>query len=477
MKSKSLIAVLFCCALIVGKPAKAFWPVFDFTEIAPVYSQVSTTLESLKNLKGQLIELKDNLSALGNTINGLGAFAKDISTQITNAAETIKNAANDVAGTLGVDLKAGKGANDAAKNVEAGNSEMANVGVGSTESMTGVSDDKDDNKYKDISTEESIADGNIDSGNKELKPSTDILLPEPSLGNGSITPSTGSGNKELKPSTGILLPEPSLGNGSITPSTGSGNKELKPSTGILLPKTSLGSGSIAPANNEKNSGISLPNKNLSKGALKKTDGNLVPMFIEEEEEEEEVSEAEDQLRIDSIKENIALILSESASLSEQLNDLLDISLNTVHKNFEYNQEKLRQMEYVINKAQNIEEEDKKDLLQKISDIKQKQEETSKRLVGVIEAIKDNYNQEYNDKIVGGYKNYEKIAIAYVKGDATKKELKDAGVNLKKSIASIKVTPDNSVMQNIENSIKTMQKELTILSDNVKKAEDKVVSKV
>ena len=452
MKSKSLIAVLFCCALIVGKPAKAFWPVFDFTEIAPVYSQVSTTLESLKNLKRQLIELKDNLSALGNTINGLGAFAKDISTNITNAAETIKNAANDVAGTLGVDLKAGKGANDAAKNVEAGNSEMANVGVGSTESMTGVSDDKDDNKYKDISTEESIADGDIDSGNKELKPSTGILLPEPSLGNGSITPSTGS-------------------------RTGSANKGLKPSTGILLPKTSLGNGSIAPANNGKNSGISLPNKNLSKGALKKTDGNLVPMFIEEEEEEEEVSEAEDQLRIDSIKENIALILSESASLSEQLNDLLDISLNTVHKNFEYNQEKLRQMEYVINKAQNIEEEDKKDLLQKISDIKQKQEETSKRLVGVIEAIKDNYNQEYNDKIVGGYKNYEKIAIAYVKGDATKKELKDAGVNLKKSIASIKVTPDNSVMQNIENSIKTMQKELTILSDNVKKAEDKVVSKV
>ena len=452
MKSKSLIAVLFCCALIMGKPAKAFWPVFDFTEIAPVYSQVSTTLESLKNLKSQLMELKDNLSALGNTINGLGAFAKDISTNITNAAETIKNAANDVAGTLGVDLKAGKGANDAAKNVEAGNSEMANVGVGSTESMTGVSDDKDDNKYKDISTEESIADGNIDSGNKELKPSTGILLPEPSLGSGSITPSTGSG-------------------------IGSGNKELKPSTGILLPKTSLGSGSIAPANNGKNSGISLPNKNLSKGALKKTDGNLVPMFIEEEEEEEEVSEAEDQLRIDSIKENIALILSESASLSEQLNDLLDISLNTVHKNFEYNQEKLRQMEYVINKAQNIEEEDKKDLLQKISDIKQKQEETSKRLVGVIEAIKDNYNQEYNDKIVGGYKNYEKIAIAYVKGDATKKELKDAGVNLKKSIASIKVTPDNSVMQNIENSIKNMQKELTILSDNVKKAEDKVVSKV
>ena len=452
MKSKSLIAVLFCCALIMGKPAKAFWPVFDFTEIAPVYSQVSTTLESLKNLKRQLIELKDNLSALGNTINGLGAFAKDISTNITNAAETIKNAANDVAGTLGVDLKAGKGANDAAKNVEAGNSEMANVGVGSTESMTGVSDDKDDNKYKDISTEESIADGDIDSGNKELKPSTGILLPEPSLGNGSITPSTGS-------------------------RTGSANKGLKPSTGILLPKTSLGNGSIAPANNGKNSGISLPNKNLSKGALKKTDGNLVPMFIEEEEEEEEVSEAEDQLRIDSIKENIALILSESASLSEQLNDLLDISLNTVHKNFEYNQEKLRQMEYVINKAQNIEEEDKKDLLQKISDIKQKQEETSKRLVGVIEAIKDNYNQEYNDKIVGGYKNYEKIAIAYVKGDATKKELKDAGVNLKKSIASIKVTPDNSVMQNIENSIKTMQKELTILSDNVKKAEDKVVSKV
>ena len=413
MKSKSLIAVLFCCALFVCKPAKAFWPIFDFTEIAPIYSQISTGFESLKNLKDQLIELKDNLSAFGNSISGIATFAKDISDKVSNAAEAVGKATSVVNKTLGTDIKIGRDVQKALEGVAGATTTISNTATASTEYISGATSgiDKTTNVIDDVDDAKTKIDDKFNKKDETPKEET-------------TTPSEDKKEEEAK---------------TTTPAK-------KESVGDKIKKM-----------------------------LPKIIGKKTP--IEEEEEEEEVSEAEDQLRIDSIKENIGLILSESEALSDQLNDLLDISINTLHKNSEENQKKLLEIEYVITRAQNIEDKDKKDLLASLSKIKEQQEKTSTRLVEVIEAVKDNYNQEYNSKVVDGYKNYEKIAIAYVRGDATKKELKDAGINLKKTISSISVSPDKSVMNNIENTIKTMQEDLILLENNVKKAEDKKVLEV
>ena len=412
MKSKSLIAVLFCCALFVCKPAKAFWPTFDFVEFPGIVSQVSTSVEAFKNLKEQITELKNNLSAIGDKINGIAAFTKDISNKVTKAANSISKIVDDVNKTLGTDINIGQGLKNAVDGVKDATNAISNAAVASTEYISGATSKMEAGttligKVENLGTKAESA-LNKQEAKKEDKKNDTATTTTPSTSTSLDTISV----KKLNPVN---------------------NRELLPSAQKLL--------------------------------------------IEEEEEEEEVSPEEDQQRIDTIKENIELILSETNSLSVQLNDLMDISLNTVHKNFEYNQESLEKVKYIINRARDIDEKDKVALLKSLEEVKQKQENTSKRLVEMIEAVKDNYNQEYNSKVVNGYKNYEKVAIAYIKGDATQEEMKEAGANLRKSVASINVSPDSSVIQSIEKSIKTMQEDLIVLKDNVKKAEDKKTSKV
>ncbi len=459
MKSKSLIAVLFCCALFVCKPVKAFWPIFDLTEIAPVFSQVSTVTESLKNLKEQLTEQINTLRALGSSIEGLGAFAKDISEKVSKAASTIKNAVNDVKDKINDVKNIGKDVLNAVDDVQNAYKEAVVTAKNSTNFIAGVSSDRKDSTERDkpsVSTDnikkelpkvDEIKDVKINDDKQVLTP---IKLDDKVL------------KLERKDDAVIKLEEPviKLEKTVIKVEEPVIKKEtpvLKKEE-LIIPKEQL-----------------LESKN---GLLPKLSKPLKAIeVIEEEEEEEEVSEDEIQLKIDAIRENISLILSESNALNIQLNDLIDMSLNSIHKNFDYNQEKMAEMEYVINRAKNIEDEDKESLLKDLEKIKQKQQEISTKFINVIEAVKDGYNQEYNNKIVDGYRNYEKVAVAYVKGDITKKEMKDAGENLTKSIASMNILPDESIMLGIENTLTMIQEDLTTLENNVKKAEDKKILKV
>ena len=75
---KRVLAVAFCCAFLSIKPASAFWPVFDFQEIVPIYSQVSSSINSLKSVKDQLKSLTEVLDAIGKEIGSVANFAKDI---------------------------------------------------------------------------------------------------------------------------------------------------------------------------------------------------------------------------------------------------------------------------------------------------------------------------------------------------------------------------------------------------------------
>ena len=87
------------------------------------------------------------------------------------------------------------------------------------------------------------------------------------------------------------------------------------------------------------------------------------------------------------------------------------------------------------------------------------------------AAKNRY-REYKNKVEDGYKNYENIAIAYIKGDIDKLEFQKAGSTLKKNVKSINITPDKLVINELNNSMKLFQDELTVFNNQVKEAEDK-----
>ena len=442
-KFKRLVAVLFCCAtLIHSQPAKAFWPVFDFIDTVPIFSQISTVIGSLKNLKEQLVQLKENLKALGDQINSIAAFAKEIGDLIEEAAATVAEGVNFVNETLGTDIDIGN------KLVEAANG-IANITTTVTETVIG-------------STNQIIA--GMDEGVRKLDQG--ITKTVENAISGKDKPEDQTQSSEKRTTTPSTRPgtttTPTVSEPTITrPTTPTTNKPT-----VTLPTTpTVNKPAITLPTTEK---PIVPSKN-------KLLGSLADLDIEEEEEEEEITVEEENLQIEAIKENINMALDESKMLNTQFNDLLDVSINTIQNNSEQNDKTIDMMSYAIKMAKNLTEEEKSIFQTEINSIKEKQQAVSVRLIDIIEAMKENYNIEYKNKVEDGYKNYEKVAIAYIRGDATREELNSLGEKLKKDSASIDVTPDSGVMKGVKNEIHMLQENLVKLQQKIKETELKNMS--
>ena len=298
--SKRIFIAMFCFGLMFNQPAKAFWPVFDFSEIVPVYSQVSTGINQLKSLKEQLKELEETFKALGKEVANIAAFAKDISNTVASAANMVAEGANLLNENLGTNITLGEKAQDLASKVSKANKEVATAVKGATENIA--------KGTKDV--------GKISKGINELselKTKSDKFMKENS--------------SYLDPND----PDPSQDESNSTPTT-------EP--------------------------------------------------VEEEEEEEEITEDEEAQTIEAIKENIDFALKESKSLNVQFNDVLDISMNTIYQNIASNNKTIDNMIFVINKAENLTEEDKTTVKKEIESIKQRQETLSVNLVDIINGMKE-----------------------------------------------------------------------------------------
>ncbi|MBR5154637.1 MAG: hypothetical protein IKW58_02820 [Alphaproteobacteria bacterium] len=342
---KRSLVVAFCCAFLFIKPAIAFWPVFDFTEIVPVYSQVSTSINSLKSIKDQLKQLTETLNAIGKTVGNVGSFVKDISDKIENVADEIASASN----FIGDKLNEGK---NLVNNLKQSANNIVNASGQVAQAVSGLT-------------------GNLD---------------------------------------------------------------------------------------------------LNKPVLREDDP--LDTLPEEEEEEEEVSKEEELAQIEAVKESVKMALDESKSLNVQFNDLLDVSIHTINTNSEKNGQTIARLEKMVNNAENLSIEEKQDFISKLSSLKEEEKTISVKMVSIIEAMKESYNLAYKNKIEDGYKNYENISIAYIKGDAEKKELEDVAKALVNGISSMQIAPDDSVLTELGLSIEDLEKKFTSLGDNIRKVEEK-----
>lgn len=577
-KFKRLVAVLFCCAtLIHSQPAKAFWPVFDFIDTVPIFSQISTVIDSLKNLKEQLVQLKENLKALGDQISSIAAFAKEIGDTISEAAAVIAEGTSFINETLGTNIDVGDKIVGATEGIVRATGDVANVVVDSTKYIAdgvnvvdagigGISEaeglgktvqdglnkyDEVNNTLKDINAERA-KEGDIEKSKKDKfkdfiddadritggKYSNEIGDAKDTIDNvdkvlnkekcqgeecenrdfydktkgvldDADTITGGRFSDEINDAKGAIDDAEGFLNKNKEPKGGDANKGEgegdKKDKGNIIDKAkgvvsgvfdSENRGKVDKALGEVNKatggkfgkqiddanfildqGNFVSDKAKENKANKNNLGGKVnpsslpePEVVEEEEEEEEVSLEEENLQIEAVKENINTALNESKMLNIQFNDLLDVSINTVQDNSEQNNKAIEMMSYAIKMAENLKEEEKKIFQTEINSIKEKQQAVSVRLIDIIEGVKENYNTEYKNKIEDGYKNYEKIAIAYIRGDATKDELNSLGEKLKKDSASIDVTPDSGVMKAVNNEIRMLQENLIKLHQKVKETE-------
>jgi hypothetical protein len=192
---------------------------------------------------------------------------------------------------------------------------------------------------------------------------------------------------------------------------------------------------------------------------------------EEEEEEEEVSVEEENAKIEAVKESIYNALQNCKEIKVQFNDLLDLSISSIQENSNANSKTLDNITLVINRAEKLNETEKNNFINEVKDIKEKELKLTDSLIGIVDGIKISYNTAYKNKIEDGYKNYEKIAIAYIKGDISKKEFQDAGKKMKADAKAIDVEPDKMVIAEVGEKIKEIQDELISLTNKIKQAGD------
>ena len=65
-----------------------------------------------------------------------------------------------------------------------------------------------------------------------------------------------------------------------------------------------------------------------------------------------------------------------------------------------------------------------------------------------------------------------MAIAYLNGDATLKEVNKVGEQVKKNAKTMSVATDRKVMEQIKKEAAKLRKDLAALSDDIKKKENK-----
>ena len=103
--AKHSIAIFFCGILFVAKPAQAMIPVLDLGEAPKTFQSASNAVETLKNTKAQLDELKASLKAVGDSLQTIAQFGQSLGDMLAEIQEIADVVVNTINETLGTDIK------------------------------------------------------------------------------------------------------------------------------------------------------------------------------------------------------------------------------------------------------------------------------------------------------------------------------------------------------------------------------------
>ena len=130
------------------------------------------------------------------------------------------------------------------------------------------------------------------------------------------------------------------------------------------------------------------------------------------------------------------------------------------------------LETGIEKNSIFSSKEKQDFISRIVDLKTRHQKIYDWNIVLAEKAKEKYNKEFKNKILDNLSNYEKITVAYLNGDATIKEVNDIGLQVKRDASTMNIATDKKIMNQIKKEALKLRKDLTTLSNDIKKIEDK-----
>ena len=105
VKAKILGVIVLGSAIVTNQPAKAFWPVMDFGEVPEIISNVSTSMSALSETKAQMVEMKNALQAMGQSIDNIAQFGQDLRNTVSNIQDVANDAIDGLNENLGTDME------------------------------------------------------------------------------------------------------------------------------------------------------------------------------------------------------------------------------------------------------------------------------------------------------------------------------------------------------------------------------------
>lgn len=221
-----------------------------------------------------------------------------------------------------------------------------------------------------------------------------------------------------------------------------------------------------------------PNADTEKSGSQEISGSSTPVSsqpeaVEEEEEEEEIPDINDMAALrEEIKAGFVVARDENKKMAEQLNDIMDASINVLNKTAGENRAVLDELTQVIRDTDRLDKQGKKVLLKKIAELQVRRQQLSDRMIAVAESAKEEYNLEYQNKIADGIDNYEKVIERYLRGDASREEVISAGEKLKEDAALLNVAPDKGIIAELNKEAEILKSEFAAMAAEIKKTEKK-----
>lgn len=419
---KQRIAVFLCCVLLLPHTAQAQWPVFDFMESVPLFKQLTSTTESLKNVTSQVSELKKTLEAIGNKVSSITKFAQDLTNLNKKIVKLERQVKKTIDEATSISSSLEKSVNEAIDAVTKGQQELVNQTVEQTNNTLENSVSEEETPIKSANEGENTTENNT----------ADKTPVKVDIADESIT------NKGLEDS---VSRKSNITDEDIT------NKNIKDDLAI------------------KN-GI----KELPKIKIKTK--HFLPK-IEEEEEEEEINEDKE-----NILSALAIYKAGSEQLTKELNDVITDAIYVLNKSAEISHQRLLDLQSILeNKELKVDETQRESAQKKLKELIAEEQRVSDLGADIAENAKNEYNKEYQRKIADGYSNYEKAILAYYNNNATRDEVKEMGSRLKEQVATINTVLDKSTLENYEKELQMVRDKTSELSSDIQKMveEEKEVS--
>ena len=447
-KSKKLMCLFVCFAFLFARSSFAGIPAFDPGSYIRDIQQFKELAEDLRNTKEQLNQIRQDLRAIGDSIRSIASYSQAILHLAKRGLSAVENTVGFINDTLGTDIQVGEGLGniiEQAENIQKDVIERTVNEVGSVldgDRLDEFVDEKKEQMHDAINEKKEEI---IDAIETPIKEEHQKIVDSWENMKDDVREGFDDATKGVREGIGKQVDN--------IRDLDSGVRE-----GI----------DAANETKEKYDNTKKEIDNTKKRIAK----DLFDVEVEEEEEEEEVSNKE---IIDGVKYYFKSVQDENKKIAARLNDVLDMHINKLNKSAEFAEKSLTELEVGVSQSPNFSPKEKEDFSNRIIGIKDAHRKVYDWNIVLAEKTKEKYNKEFKNKILDGISNYEKITIAYINGDATKRDVEEVGLKVKQEARSMRVATDEKVIKQIKKEALKLKKDLIALSDDIKKIENNTKS--